>query len=102
MTGPDEPIGASGLAREPLDQLARGLWSVVLLATALAGLGLAVPGSVGDGIATAAVALVLAAPLLRVLWLVVAWWHTGDRRFVVIGSALLLVVALGGALALAI
>lgn len=88
------------LAREPLDQLARGLWWTVLAASALGVLGLAVPGRPGEGIATAAVAVVVAGPLLRVVWLVGAWWHAGDRRFVAIGLAVLGVVATGAGLAL--
>jgi hypothetical protein len=34
-----------------------------------------------------------------VLWLVVAWWRGGDRRFVVAGTCLLGIVAIGSVLA---
>ncbi len=87
------------LAREPMDHLVAALWWVVVIAAALAGLGLAVPGRVGLDVATAAVVVVVASPLLRVLWLIVAWWRAGDRRFVVVGLVLLAVVATGTAIA---
>ena len=83
------------LAREPLDALVKALFWVVVAAAALAVLGLALPGEVGVTVAAAAVVVVIAAPLLRVLWLIVAWWRSGDWRFVGVGCALLAVVALG-------
>jgi hypothetical protein len=89
----------SELAREPLDQLGRGLFWAVVAAAVLAAVGLALPGRAGLDVATAAVVVVVAAPLLRVLWLVVAWWRGGDRRFVVIGTCLLAIVALGSVVA---
>ena len=64
-------------------------------------LGAVVPGTTGTTIATAAVAAITAAPLLRVAWLVFRWNQEHDRRFVVLGSALLTVVALGAALSAA-
>lgn len=88
------------LAREPMDHLVRALGWVVVVAAGLAALGLALPGRVGLDVATAAVVVVVAAPLLRVLWLIVAWARTGDWRFVWIGVALLTVVATGFAIAL--
>jgi len=88
------------LAREPLDRLVRGLWVAVWAAAASAAVGLALPGRVGLDVASAAVVVVAAAPLLRVLWLVVAWARTGDRRFVLTSVALLAVVAGGATIAL--
>ena len=64
-------------------------------------LGAALPGGVGVAIATASVAAVVAAPLVRVAWLVFRWTQERDRRFVVLGSALLAVVAAGAALSAA-
>ena len=64
-------------------------------------LGAVLPGTAGIAVATAAVAAVTAAPLLRVAWLVFRWTQERDRRFVVLGSALLAVVALGAALSAA-
>ena len=51
-------------------------------------------------VAAAAVVVVIAAPLLRVLWLILAWWRSGDWRFVGAGLALLAVVATGFTVAL--
>ena len=88
------------LAREPLDQLGKGLFWAVVASAVLAAVGLALPGRVGRDVATAAVVVVVAAPLLRVVWLIVAWWRGGDRRFVAVGLVLLAVVATGFVLAL--
>ena len=88
------------LAREPMDHLVTALWWVVVIAAGLAALGLALPGRVGLDVATAAVVVVVASPLLRVLWLVVAWARTGDLRFVVVGLVLLTVVGSGFAIAM--
>ncbi len=85
------------LAREPMDHLVRALFWVVVIAAGLAVLGLALPGEVGVAVATAAVVVVIASPLLRVLWLIAAWWRSGDWRFVGVGVVLLVVVA-GGTL----
>lgn len=57
------------------------------------------PDDLGIPLATAVVASVVAAPLLRVLWLVHRWRQERDARFVRFGSALLGVVAAGAALA---
>jgi hypothetical protein len=88
------------LAREPTDHLVTALWWVVMTAAGLAGLGLALPGDSGVAMAAAAVVVVIAAPLLRVLWLIVVWGRSGDWRFVGVGLALLAVVAAGFAIAL--
>lgn len=62
-------------------------------------LGALVPGGVGIGLATAAVAAVVAVPLVRVAWLVFRWVQEGDHRFVAAGLGLLLVIAVGAVLA---
>lgn len=56
------------------------------------------PGAAGVWLATAAVATVVAAPLVRVAWLVFRWSQEHDRRFIGIGLALLGVVATGALL----
>lgn len=96
---PDIPSGPP-LAREPLDVLVRWLRRAVWAAAALAAVGLALPGRAGLDVASAAVVVVAAAPLVRVVWLIVAWWRQGDRRFVLTGAALLGVVAAGATVAL--
>lgn len=64
------------------------------------GFALGLVGVVGLGrvstiAAGAAVALVIATPMVRVLWLIRRWASEGDRRFVLTGTALLVVVAAG-------
>ncbi len=61
-------------------------------------LGAVLPGAVGTGVATTAVGAVMAAPLLRVAWLVFRWSQEHDRRFVTVGLGLLSVIALGAVL----
>ena len=92
-------MSSTELAHEPLDQLGRGLFWAVVAAAVLASLGLALPGRVGRDVAAAAVVVVVAAPLLRVVWLIVAWWRAGDRRFVIVGLGLLAIIAAGSAVA---
>lgn len=72
------------------------LMRVVLLASVL---GALLPGPVGIAMATVAVSAVIAAPLVRVAWLVLRWGQEGDHRFVARGVGLLLIVAVGAALA---
>jgi O-antigen ligase len=57
------------------------------------------PGSTGRSASAAAVGLVIAAPLVRVGWLVYRWWRWRDRAFAAVAAALLLVVGTGTALA---
>ncbi|MGD2059344.1 MAG: hypothetical protein PVF87_00625 [Acidimicrobiia bacterium] len=73
---------------------------LTIVAWALAGLG-AISGS--QPFATAAVlalALVMAAPLLRVAWLVFRWIQERDWRFVWTSIGLLGVIAAAGVIAL--
>jgi hypothetical protein len=44
---------------------------------------------------------VIAAPLLRVAWLIFRWSQEGDYRYVAIGLGLLSVIAAGAALTVA-
>lgn len=69
----------------------------VVLVASLAGALL--PGTAGIALATLAVTAVIAAPLVRVAWLVFRWVQEGDRRFVARGIGLLSIVAVGAALA---
>lgn len=61
-------------------------------------LGAALPGGAGIAVATVAVAAVMAAPLLRVLWLVFRWKQERDHRFIAVGIGLLAVIGLGALL----
>lgn len=64
-------------------------------------LGWLLPGAVGIAVATGAVVAIIAAPLLRVGWLVLRWTQERDRHFQLLGAALLAVVATGAALSAA-
>lgn len=68
---------------------------VVLVASVAAAV---IPGTAGIALATMAVIAVIAAPLVRVAWLVFRWTQERDRRFVGRGIGLLLIVAVGAAL----
>lgn len=72
----------------------RWLW-VVAVVGVLALAGALVPDRPGRVLASVAVAVVIAMPLVRVVWLIVQWSRQRDRRFVVAGLVLLGVVAAG-------
>lgn len=76
----------------------------MLLATGtafvLATLGSFLGGSVGRIAAGLSVAVIVAAPLLRVLVVGAHWWRIGDRRFATVAAALLAVVGSGAMIAL--
>lgn len=101
MTGGREPIPPGTVStirgRYQRPALTSLTWAVVV-----AGLVSAVlPGPARIAVATGAVVAVVAAPLLRVAWLVHRWSQEHDRRFQLLGVALLAVVAAGAALSAA-
>ena len=71
--------------------LRRAIWVLA----ALAAVGLLVPGDVGSVASGLAVILLVAVPLLRVVGIVVHLATEHDRRFVMVGLALLSAAALG-------
>jgi hypothetical protein len=79
----------------------RDLWLYLrvasLVALVLAATGALVPGSVGRFAAGGAVATLVSAPLIRVLWLAVRWARKGDWRFSAAAVAVV-GIALSGAL----
>lgn len=81
-------------------RLGRMLAIAVKVTFAVALAGVVAPGAVGIGLATAAVGMVITMPIARVFWLIARWAREGDKRFVVIGAALIAVVAIGFTLAL--
>lgn len=78
-----------------------GLTWVMRVVLVLGALSAPVPGDAGRALATAAVAIVIAVPLLRVAWLVLRWSQERDPRFIAAGVGLLALVGLGAALAAA-
>lgn len=83
----------------------RGRWQAPALTwvtRAVIALGLlsaVLRGSARTAVATVAVTVVVAVPIIRVMWLVHRWRQEHDRRFVGVGLALLGVIAVGAALA---
>ncbi|HYF46355.1 MAG TPA: hypothetical protein VD926_09110, partial [Acidimicrobiales bacterium] len=65
---------------------------------AIASLGGLLPGDIGEVSGVALVALLVAVPAIRVLWLAVRWTHKGDRRFAGLALLLVLLAAAGAAL----
>jgi hypothetical protein len=57
--------------------------------------GLIVPGRIGTALLGSAVTLLIATPLLRVVWVTYRVASEGDRRFAMVGMTLLSVVSLG-------
>lgn len=75
------------------------LWASTVTALALAVAGVVLPGRWGVGAATGAVGIVVAAPLVRLVWLVGRWARERDWAFVAVAVGLLGVIALGAVLA---
>ncbi|HNA37636.1 MAG TPA: hypothetical protein PLZ72_14910, partial [Microthrixaceae bacterium] len=67
--------------------------AAVGLALVLAVVGMMVGGTIGSSAATAAVAVVLIAPLARVVWLAARWFRRGDPRYGAVALGVLAVVA---------
>lgn len=67
----------------------------------LAVASMVLPGEAGDVIGVAMVAVLVAAPAVRVAWLARRWLAKGDRRFAVAALLLLVVLAVGATIALA-
>lgn len=71
---------------------------VVTFACALGGAFL--PGTIGVWSGRACIVILIAAPVLRVTWLVVDWTRIRDVKFALLGCALLFVLATSGAIVL--
>jgi uncharacterized membrane protein len=65
------------------------------VAILVAATSLVVPAPHDERLALGALVMVAATPLLRVAYLIFRWAQERDRRFVVLGVALLTVVAVG-------
>ena len=83
-----------------LKLLGRILQIALFITFAFALGGAFLPGSIGQVSGTACIVILITAPVVRVGWLVVDWVRQGDKRFALLGSALLVVLAASGAIAL--
>jgi hypothetical protein len=81
------------------DAMARGLRVAALATAVLAVISTLTAGAVSSASGAAMAALLVAVPLLRVLWLAQRWIRRGDLRFGLIATAVLAVVATGALLA---
>ena len=74
------------------------LWALVAC-VALSGAAVVLPDPIGRWVGVAVVALLVGAPVARVLWLVARWFRRGDTRFALVGCGVLSVIAAGVVLA---
>lgn len=95
MTTRVDPTQAA--AEEQAGQL---VWRTLLFAAALALVGVLLPSSIGKPVEIASISIVVAIPLLRVVWLIKRWSSVRDTRYVRWAILLLVLVAVGPALAL--
>ena len=82
-----------------MQRLATTMQVMLVVAFLFALGGAFLPGAVGTVSGSLCVALLISAPILRVLWLTVSWARVGDRRYASFGGILLAVLAVGSALA---
>jgi Na+/proline symporter len=68
---------------------------LVLCLGAVALMGVVLPGSWGTALSVAAVAAVIAAPVVRVLALTLLWRRQRDWRFVIAGASLVMMMLVG-------
>jgi hypothetical protein len=74
------------------------LTAEVVAVVVLCLVALLAPGEVAGSAAAGMLALLVAIPLIRVVWLVIRWFRRGDLRFAAIGLFVLAVAASGWAL----
>lgn len=72
----------------------------LIVAAVLALVGVLVPGDWGTGMATAAIVMVTAIPIVRVGWLVTRWAGQRDMKYAWAAVVLLALVAIGPIIAL--
>lgn len=80
--------------------LSNALGWALLAVTALAGLAVVLPRDLAVWAGAALVALLVAVPMARVVWLVLRWFRRGDRRYAFVGVGVLAVIAVGAVLGL--
>lgn len=80
------------------DALSWYLRGALVLVAVLAVGAVVLPSTAAVWCGRAVVVLLVAVPLLRVLWFVVRWLRRGDLRFALVGIGVLVVVAVGAVL----
>jgi hypothetical protein len=76
------------------------VWRTLLFACALAFIGVVLPVRFGKPLEIAAIAIVTAIPLVRVMWLIKRWSVLRDMKYVWWAVVLLVLVAVGPVIAL--
>lgn len=84
----------------PIRGLSSTMSAATVLAFTLALLGAFLRGTGGSIAAVAAIGVVVAVPLLRLVVLGAHWWRIGDRRFAAAAIAVLAIVGSGALLAM--
>ena len=97
MSQPEQPGDVSGVGSTSIERV--GLTAAAGAVLVAAALGAVVPGRPGRTLDGIAVAIVIAAPLVRVVGLVAGFARERDWRFAAAAVALLAVVAAGALLA---
>lgn len=97
MTRRPPRLGALEAGR--YDALSWYLRVALIVVAALSAIAVALPSTAGTWCGRAVVVLLVAIPLLRVGWFVVRWIRRRDLRFALVGVGVLVVVAVGAALA---
>lgn len=75
------------------------VWRTLLFGAGLALIGVLLPSRFGKPLEIAAIAMVTAIPLLRVVWLIRRWTSLRDMKYVRWAVLLLILVAVGPVLA---
>ena len=73
-------------------------WALAAVAV-VAAAAVVLPSPLGRWAGVALVALLVAVPIARVLWLVARWIRRGDRRYAAVAMGVLVVIAVGALLA---
>lgn len=77
------------------DQVVRGLQVAMVLVAVAAVLGDVLHGPAGRAAEWVLLAVLVAVPVVRVLWFVVRWFRRGDPKFALVGIGVLVVMAAG-------
>lgn len=77
------------------DRVVTGLTAALVVGGALAAVGALATGPVGRAARTALVVVLVAVPVLRVVWFTGRWFRRGDPRFGLVGLGVLLVMVAG-------